>query len=80
MYYAGGNEKIDPLEIKESLINGTCKLLFTSPEACVSGKLNKVLDKISNQGGLSNVVIDEAHILEDWGGSFRLDFQIISAF
>jgi len=79
MYYAGGNEKIDPLEIKESLINGTCKLLFTSPEACVSGQLNKALDKVSNQGGLSNVVIDEAHILEDWGGSFRLDFQIISA-
>jgi ATP-dependent DNA helicase RecQ len=77
-YYSGTNENIDADEIIESLLNGTCKLLFTSPEACVSGKLKSVLDKISLQGSLSNIVIDEAHILEDWGGDFRLEFQIIS--
>ena len=64
----------------ESLKNGSCKLLFTSPESIISGRLKKVLTDINIEGRLDNIFIDEAHIIESWGIDFRLDFQIMPSF
>jgi ATP-dependent DNA helicase RecQ len=57
------------------------RLLFASPEACVSGRLRPILDEFARleSGWLTNLVVDEAHLIETWGAQFRVEFQILSA-
>jgi ATP-dependent DNA helicase RecQ len=55
------------------------RLLFTSPEACVSGRLRPILDSFAESGWLTNLVVDEAHLIETWGAQFRVEFQILAA-
>lgn len=55
------------------------RLLFTSPEACVSGRLRGILDEFSSTGWFNNLVVDEAHLIEGWGTFFRVEFQFLSA-
>lgn len=55
------------------------RLLFASPEACVSGRLRGVLDRLAKCGAFANLVIDEAHMIETWGAQFRVEFQVLSA-
>lgn len=55
------------------------RLVFTSPEALLKNiALNNTLLAAAKQKYLCNVVIDEAHIVPDWGTHFRPDFQIFS--
>jgi ATP-dependent DNA helicase RecQ len=61
----------------QAVRDGTCRLLFTSPEACVSGRLRGLLDEQARAGRLQNLVVDEAHIIDSWGGHFRVDFQLL---
>lgn len=67
----------------EAMIAGikarTARLIFTSPEAILKNAyFNDVLRKAAEERFLHNVVIDEAHIVPDWGVKFRPDFQIFS--
>ncbi len=55
------------------------RLLYTSPEACVSGRLRPLLDEFSKTGWFNNLVVDEAHLIETWGAQFRVEFQILAA-
>jgi ATP-dependent DNA helicase RecQ len=55
------------------------RLLFTSPEACVSGRLRGILDKFAGEGWFANLVVDEAHLIEGWGTHFRVEFQFLSS-
>jgi ATP-dependent DNA helicase RecQ len=54
-------------------------LIFTSPEACVSGRLRPILDKLAADGCLANLVVDEAHLVETWGAHFRVEFQVLAS-
>ena len=55
------------------------RLLFTSPEAVLKNSaLRRLLDQAAAAGRLDNVVMDEAHVVPDWGVFFRPDFQIFS--
>jgi ATP-dependent DNA helicase RecQ len=56
------------------------RLLFTSPEACVSGRLRPILDTFADakSGWFTNLVVDEAHLIESWGAQFRVEFQILA--
>lgn len=59
--------------------NRTARLIFTSPEAILKNiEFHQVLRDAAMEGFLHNVVIDEAHIVPDWGVKFRPDFQIFS--
>lgn len=59
--------------------NESARLVFTSPEAILkSMRFGAALKKVSESGYLHNIVIDEAHIVPDWGVNFRPDFQIFS--
>ena len=73
MYYVADDPNLTTETVRREVHNGNCELLFTSPEAFVSGSLReKIVAELANQGQLSNLVIDEAHI-ESWGRHFRVD-------
>lgn len=57
------------------------RLLFASPEACVSGRLRPLLGHFATteSGWLTNLVVDEAHLIETWGAQLRVEFQILAA-
>lgn len=78
LYYAGNDPQMDPSYVIEQLRGGQTRLLFTSPEACVSGRLKPVLEQAAASGNFANLVIDEAHMIETWGMYFRVDFQMLS--
>lgn len=77
-YYAANDPSSDPATVRQALKDGSCRLLFTSPEACVSGNLRGVLDELAETGRLENLVVDEAHIIDTWGGHFRVEFQLLA--
>jgi ATP-dependent DNA helicase RecQ len=76
-YYA--SEVARAASVKMAIEERTCRLLFVSPEACVSGLLRDLLIKAAELGWLTNVVVDEAHIVESWGAEFRVDFQLLAS-
>jgi ATP-dependent DNA helicase RecQ len=65
--------------MKQGLRDGTIPLLITSPEALMSGQLGAACIEAANLRGLTRLVIDEAHLIESWGASFRTDFQLLAA-
>lgn len=78
LYYAANDPTADPLQIIQSVQSGKTRILFTSPEACVSGRLRFVLERLADEGRLDHLVIDEAHMVATWGIYFRVDFQMLS--
>lgn len=71
-----------PANDKRKILNGikckTLKLLFISPEALIKNELfNQVIDKANESGYLKNIIIDEAHIVIEWGNFFRVDYQCL---
>jgi hypothetical protein len=56
---------------------GTQGILFTSPESAV-GTLLQALHGAARNGTFRYLVIDEAHLIAQWGDSFRPAFQMLS--
>ena len=66
-------------ELKEKLARREVRLLITSPEALVKNVgLRAIIEKAAEEQYASRLIIDEAHIVQDWGASFRSDFQFLS--
>lgn len=78
-YVSGISEEKKKI-IYEGLRNGTLPLLYTSPEAILNGRLHKIILESAKQGKINRLVIDEAHIVVDWGSAFRTEFQLLSVF
>ncbi len=78
LYFASSDSYISPDTVRDCIKSGTTRLIFTSPEACVQGRLRVVLEEAAMQGRLENLVIDEAHMIESWGIYFRVDFQMLA--
>ena len=77
--YRGSQSAEERKEIIKGISDKTARILFISPEAILmNATLYGLLDKASRDKYLVNVVIDEAHIVPDWGVFFRPDFQIFS--
>ncbi|WP_157979005.1 MULTISPECIES: protein DpdF [Nocardia] len=75
--YIGGLDEDDKRRIREAIKSGRQRLLFTSPEALVTG-LAKALEAAATSGHLRYFVIDEAHLVEQWGIRFRQSFQTMA--
>lgn len=78
MYYhsgCNGDELVNALDKKR------VKMLFVSPEALIKNiRIQSSIFKANSEGYLKNLVIDEAHIIIEWGASFRVDFQCLDSF
>ena len=78
-YFFGGN--LTPQQrqdIKDRVRSGQQRILFTSPESARGSLLPCLFDAAQGQI-LANIVVDEAHIVDQWGDEFRPDFQIFAA-
>ena len=76
-YYSSG---VDAKPILQSIHDKKAKLLFISPEALLNNQAFENVIKESNASRyLKNIVIDEAHIVIDWGASFRVDYQCLES-
>lgn len=65
-------------QLYQYLDEETLRLLFISPEALVKNKeLVKRLEEANERKYIRNIVIDEAHIVMDWGNFFRVDYQCL---
>lgn len=73
----GGLPQDQRLEIRKRLRNGTQRILFTSPEALTTTLLRAVLE-CASMGMLRYLVIDEAHLITQWGDEFRPTFQALA--
>lgn len=55
-------------------------MLFISPEALLENPgFAEVVKEANKSRYLKNIVIDEAHIVVDWGASFRVDYQCLES-
>ena len=77
--YRGDQTSENRIAIIKAIKEKKTRILFTSPEAIFkNSELYKLLESSAQKGFLKNVVIDEAHVVPDWGVFFRPDFQIFS--
>lgn len=74
--YIGQRETENKI-IKERIKSGEQDICFVSPEA-VYGSLRQSLIQAAKNGHIKAIVIDEAHIIEEWGDSFRNEYQLFS--
>ena len=66
--------------VLQAIEKKTARLLFISPEALLNNQaFEDVIQTANRQRYLKNIVIDEAHIVVDWGASFRVEFQCLEA-
>lgn len=68
-------------EIVENIKLCKLRLLFLSPESLIKNKMLKdcIFEAAQNKY-VNNLIVDEAHIILEWGDSFRLDFQCLDVF
>lgn len=75
--YVGGLSDANKQRIRDAIRSGSQRVLFTSPEALVTGLANALADA-AIAGHFRHFVIDEAHLVEQWGIRFRQSFQTMA--
>jgi ATP-dependent DNA helicase RecQ len=76
--YTGTMDKTAKDTIRQDIRSGRQRMVIASPEAVTTG-LSHALDAAAAAGHLTHLIIDEAHIVEQWGNAFRPEFQVIAA-
>ena len=63
------------------ILEGKCRIIFSHPEAFISCNEGRMLllSKVYEERVMA-WVIDEAHLVEEWGFDFRPDFANLSQF
>lgn len=78
-YYSGCTYE-QKSQIKKEILNGTLPILYISPEALMQKDFKEMIMEASRLGKISMLVIDECHLIPNWGGGFRPEFQLIPSF
>ena len=77
--YRGEQSTEERVAIIHAIRSKSAQLLFSSPEAILkNSELFRLLEIAAEDSFLRNVVVDEAHVVPDWGVFFRPDFQLFS--
>ena len=75
-YHSG----LDPVQrngFRDRIRSGEQRILFTSPEAALHS-LSGALFTAAEAGRLRYLVVDEAHMISEWGNEFRPEFQYLA--
>ncbi|WP_181785235.1 protein DpdF [Streptomyces phytophilus] len=75
--YVGSLTDQQKQEIRDAVAAGRRPIVIASPEGVKRG-LRNALDAAASAGLLRYLVIDEAHLVEQWGNYFRSDFQTLA--
>lgn len=78
--YYDGVEEDDMKNILNELKSGKIAMLYLSPESIMNGKFNEGIVEATSKGVVTRLLIDEAHIIAEWGEFFRTEFQFLSVF
>lgn len=74
------NSGMDAKPILTAIRDKKARMLFISPEALMNNTgFISVINEANNTHYLKNIIIDEAHIVVDWGASFRIDYQCLES-
>ncbi len=76
--YTGGLPDQDKEDLRRDVRDGRQRIVVTSPEALVTG-LSDSLASAAAAGYLRYLVIDEAHLVDQWGNDFRPEFQTMAS-
>jgi superfamily II DNA/RNA helicase len=76
--YTGGMSSAEKQQIRDAVRDGTQRIVVTSPEAVVQG-LSGSLATAASAGHLRYLIIDEAHLVDQWGSAFRPEFQTLAS-
>jgi len=77
--YAGSLSDREKSHIRDRIRNGTQRILFISPEGLFIPSMMWAVLKAAKNDLLTAFVIDEAHMVSQWGAFFRPKFQTLSA-
>ena len=75
--YTGSLDETSKAQIRKAIRDGRQPLVVAAPEAVMTG-LGAALDFAAAEGRLTHLVLDEAHLVEQWGASFRPEFKGIA--
>lgn len=76
--YYSGIELERKNALKNAIKNETARLLFISPEALIRNtEFVIMINEANAKKYLKNLIIDEAHIVIEWGDFFRVDYQCL---
>lgn len=78
--YYSGIELVRKNALKNAIKNETARLLFISPEALIrNNEFESMINEANSKKYLKNLIVDEAHIVIEWGDFFRVDYQCLEA-
>lgn len=78
--YCDGVSQSDKEKILCELSDGKVAILYISPESILNGVFYNKIMECAEKGILERLVIDEAHLISDWGEFFRTEFQFLAVF
>jgi len=78
--YSGESDDDTKDAICDACRAGTQGALICNPEALVRGRLSGAVREAAEKGCLKYFVIDEAHMVANWGDQFRPAFQSLEGF
>jgi ATP-dependent DNA helicase RecQ len=75
--YTGQMDDPDKQQIRDAVRDGTQRIVVAAPEAVERG-LGASLSAAAERGNLNYLIIDEAHLVHQWGSGFRPEFQTLA--